>query len=87
MFFTNYKIYTKQTDEGFNRIRTQAVGGKERLVYTSEAAASFAKNRLNLPSEIPLDWSVYESGMVVRFISRTSQSQRLSSTPRPTMVR
>ncbi len=74
VFFTNYKIYTKQTDEGFNRIRTQAVGGKERLVYTSESAASFAKNRLNLPSEIPLDWSVYESGMRAFYQQNKSES-------------
>ena len=59
VFFATYKVYTKQTEEGFNRKRSQGIGSGERIIRTQERPAHVAKNRLNLPEEIPLDWSVY----------------------------
>ena len=46
-----YKVYTKQTDEGFDRKRTQGIGTGERIIRTVERPAHVAKNRLNLPEE------------------------------------
>jgi hypothetical protein len=59
VLFATYKVYTKQSDEGFNRKRTQGIGSGERIVRTQERPAHVAKNRLNLPEELPLDWNVY----------------------------
>lgn len=58
VLFANYKIFTKATDEGFNRTRVQGVGTGERILRTSERPAHIAKNRLGLPEELPLDWQV-----------------------------
>lgn len=59
VLFATYKVYTKQTDEGFDRKRTQGLGTGERVIRTVERPAHVAKNRLNLPDELPLDWSAY----------------------------
>ncbi|GAB4240856.1 MAG: hypothetical protein OHK0028_19120 [Deltaproteobacteria bacterium] len=59
VLFATYKVYTKQSDEGFNRKRTQGVGSGERIIRTQERPAHVAKNRLNLPEELPLDWNAY----------------------------
>ena len=59
VLFANFKVYTKQTDEGFNRKRTHGIGTGERILRTVERPAHVAKNRLNLPEEMPLDWSEY----------------------------
>lgn len=59
VLFASTRVYTKKQDEGFNRSRNVAIGGKERYIRTSESASSIAKNRLNLPPELPLEWSAY----------------------------
>lgn len=56
VLFANYKVYTKTSDEGFNKTRAQGVGSGERVIRTMELPAHVAKNRLNLPLEIPLDY-------------------------------
>jgi hypothetical protein len=59
VLFATFKVYTKQTDEGFDRKRTQGIGTGERIIRTVERPAHVAKNRLNLPEDMPLDWNVY----------------------------
>ena len=59
VLFATYKVYTKTSDEGFNRKKAKGKGTGERVVYTTERPAYVAKNRLNLPDELPLDWNVY----------------------------
>jgi hypothetical protein len=59
VLFASYKVFTKQTDEGFNRKRNQGLGTGERVVRTTERPAHMAKNRLNLPEELPLDFYAY----------------------------
>jgi len=59
VLFTAYRIHTKTTNEGFDRKRVQGIGTGERIIRTSERPAHVAKNRLNLPDEIPLDYRVY----------------------------
>lgn len=59
VFFASYKVHTKKTDEGFNRKRTQGIGTGERILRTTERPAHVAKNRLNLPDELPLEWDAY----------------------------
>lgn len=59
VLFAAYRVHTKQTDAGFDRKRTQAIGTGERILRTTERPAHVAKNRLNLPAELPLDWDAY----------------------------
>ena len=59
VLFATYEVHTKVTDEGFNKTRAQGVGTGRRIVRTTERPAHVAKNRLNLPEELPLDWTVY----------------------------
>jgi hypothetical protein len=59
VLFATFRVFTKQTDEGFDRKRTQGVGTGERVMRTVERPAHVAKNRLNLPEEMPLEWPVY----------------------------
>ena len=59
VLFATYKVYTRQSDEGFDRKKTRAIGDGERVIYTSERPAHVAKNRLNLPDELPLDFGAY----------------------------
>ena len=61
VLFATYKTYTKQVDAGFDRKRTQAIGSGERVLRTTERPAHLAKNRLNLPDELPLDWAAFAS--------------------------
>lgn len=78
VLFATYKIFTKQHDEGFNRTRAQGIGTGERVLRTTERPAHVAKNRLNLPDELPLDYSVYASYLP------GGASATLESTEQPT---
>ena len=59
ILFASYKVYTKTTDEGFEKKRAQGIGDGERIIRTTERPAHVAKNRLDLPDELPLLWSAY----------------------------
>lgn len=58
VFFANYKVFTREIDEGFKKTRSVGIGG-ERVIYTTEAPGHVAKNRLNMPAEIPLAYAEY----------------------------
>ena len=59
VLFATYRVLTKTTNEGFDRKRVQGIGTGERILRTTERPAHVAKNRLNLPDEIPLDYRAY----------------------------
>ena len=59
VLFATYRVHVKQTKEGFDKKVTKGVGSGERIVRTAERPAHVAKNRLNLPEELPLDWNSY----------------------------
>lgn len=59
VLFATYRVHTKTTKEGFDRKRTQGIGTGERILRTTERPAHLAKNRLNLPDELPLDYRVF----------------------------
>jgi hypothetical protein len=59
VLFATYKVHTKQTDEGFDRTRTRAIGSGDRILRTTERPAHVAKNRLGMPDELPLDFASY----------------------------
>lgn len=53
ILFANYKTYIKSQDAGFNKKEHKGVGSAERVLYTEERPAFWAKNRYGLPFEIP----------------------------------
>ena len=61
VLFAHYETFTKKEDLGFNKSRTFAVGGNTRVVRCAENASAIAKNRLNMPETIALDWAAYQS--------------------------
>jgi hypothetical protein len=75
VLFATWRVYTKKSDEGFNRSRTMAVGGKERYIRTCESASSLAKNRLNLPEELPLEWSAYMAAVNAHYGVNVKQAE------------
>jgi len=71
ILFASYKVHTKQNEEGFNRKRAQGIGSGERIIRTTERPAHVAKNRLNLPDELPLDWNAY-----AQFFTNTTTNRK-----------
>lgn len=59
VLFTSSKVFTKTTDEGFDKKRSQGLGTGERIIRTQDRPAHVAKNRLNMKEEIPLLWAEY----------------------------
>ena len=59
VLFATYKVHTKQTEEGFDKTRTRGIGTGDRIIRTTERPAHMAKNRMDLPEELPLDYRVY----------------------------
>lgn len=59
VLFANYKVYTRDVEEGFNRSRTLGIGQGDRIIYTTERPGHLAKNRLGLPDELPLAFAEY----------------------------
>ena len=57
VLFTNYKTLVKTTDVGFNNKVTRGTSTGERIMHTNERPAYLAKNRYNLPDQLPLEWS------------------------------
>jgi len=49
LLFANYKMHVVERDG-----KNKAVGGKERVIYTSHTAAWDAKNRYGVPEELPM---------------------------------
>lgn len=65
VLFASYKVNVRKSDEGFNKERGVGVGAGERVIRTTERPAHLAKNRLNLPDELPLDFGIYEKHLPV----------------------
>lgn len=62
VLFANYFVGTSKSKDGMKE-RIRAVGSGERILYTQEQPGFHAKNRFDLPAEIPFDkngayWSV-----------------------------
>jgi len=60
--FAHRKTSTKQVDASFGKKEVVAIGSSERVMNFAPDKAGFeSKDRFNLPEEIALDWSVFES--------------------------
>ena len=67
VLFATRKIITKTEETGFNRERTIASGlgkdGGERVLRCVGSPACVAKNRFDLPAELPLSWTALMQAM------------------------
>jgi hypothetical protein len=67
VLFASRKFVTKTETGAFNKTRTKAVpvgtGGGERILRCIGGPACLAKNRYNLPAELPLDWNTLAAGI------------------------
>lgn len=63
VLFANYRTMVKKDDVGFNKQVTRGITTGERLLYTQETPAYLAKNRYNLPSNLPLEWNAFAQAM------------------------
>jgi hypothetical protein len=58
VLFASYRTVFRKTND--TKQRTLAVGDDERYIRTRHSAAVQAKNRLNLPEELPMVWAEYQ---------------------------
>lgn len=63
VLFANYKTSTTKAEVGGKKTVTRGVGGGTRVIYTEERPAFLAKNRHNLPPELPLSWEALAAAM------------------------
>ncbi len=56
VLFANYDVHTTSSDQGFNKKKVRAIGQGERVLYTQERPSAVAKNRYNMPLELPMEW-------------------------------
>lgn len=59
VFFATYEVFFRKTTEG-RKERSIPMGSGSRALLTSGSPSHLAKNRLNAPESIPLEWSAYE---------------------------
>lgn len=76
LLFANYKTTVVKDDEGFNRDRKRGVGVGERVMFSEERPAFWAKNRYGLPFELPLSWTAFVDGIVVPKSIKKSKQQK-----------
>ena len=63
VLFANFKAAAvKTTDVGMKKV-ARGISTGDRVIYTEERAAYIAKNRHNLPPELPLSWDALASAM------------------------
>jgi len=55
LLFANHKVYVNKEEVGFQKEIKRGMGGG-RVIYTVEKPSFIAKNRYNLPEELPLSW-------------------------------
>jgi hypothetical protein len=66
--FANYRIFTKETEVGFNKDIRRGIGSGERTIFTEERPAHAAKNHYSLPYELPMTWAAFSSAVAASAI-------------------
>jgi len=79
IFFARQRVIKTKKDEGFGKERVVATGGKQRFITTGDDASCLCKNRLNLPQELPLEFSAllpylpgFEEAVPAKKVKKTS---------------
>lgn len=63
LLFAQWRVTVKKEDKGYKQTRSRGIGSGERLMYTEERPAYWAKNRYSLPHELPLSWAALTDHM------------------------
>jgi hypothetical protein len=71
ILFVAFETIVKKIDTGFNRKDSRAMQSGKRFLYTSGSMGVDAKNRFDLPAEIPADWDEYQK-LITNFWDGTS---------------
>ena len=74
IFFAKHKINIRREDKGFGQQRTKGISTGERVLMTVETPHAVAKNRYNLPDEIPLDWAAF-TGELTKSLQPTTEEK------------
>jgi len=77
----NYKVFTDSEDRGFNKERVRAIGGGERALFCTEQPTHLAKNRYNLPPEVPMNWAPILAGITAAFTPAAPAAQPVHTAP------
>jgi len=72
VLFANFKTSVTKSDVGMKKV-ARGVGAGTRVLYTEERPAFLAKNRHNLPPELPLSWEALSGAMAA-----ASEAARMS---------
>ena len=60
VFIANFDVDVVTKGKGFKE-KKKAMGNGERIIYTSEKPAYFAKNRLGITENLKMNWSDYQA--------------------------
>lgn len=63
VLFASRKMIVNKSEDGRNRAQAVGKNGGERIIRTTAGPACSAKNRFNLPEELPLDWTAFEQAI------------------------
>jgi hypothetical protein len=63
VLFAKYETFTTKGGKGE---KAKAIGGTNRLLYTTDCASHTGKNRLGLPESMPLDYATYSAAVAER---------------------
>ena len=86
ILFATYEVHTKTITEAFDHKRVQGIGIGRRILRTTERPAHMAKNRLNLPEEIPLDYRVYAACVCGEVFQMDAQTPPAVETTAPAVA-
>jgi len=70
VFFARHKIATAAKDAGFGKERVREISLNERIVYTSENSGFYAKRRIPMDDEMPLDFSHYMAAILSAYAGK-----------------
>lgn len=87
VLFANYKIFVSKEDVGFGKKEGKATGKGDRVVYTQERPPYRAKNRYNLPLELPMSYDAFTRAVGIGLdsmqASRIPSPQESEVAPQP----
>ena len=72
ILFVAFETIVKKIESGFNRKDSRAMQSGKRFLYTCGSMGVDAKNRFDLPAEIPADWNEYQK-LINNFWDGTTQ--------------
>jgi len=74
LLFANWRTHIVKDVKGSGKTKKETargVGQGERLMYTEERPAWWAKNRYRLPLELPMDWAAFQDAVTASIAAST----------------